>query len=738
MPFVPQQEISDCAAACLAMVFAFRRVSADFDRLRTLLAPTRGAVSARRIAEVVRAHGLTAKGVRAPLKGLGELPPGSVLFWNRTHFVVLRRLTRRYLVVMDPAVGPRHVPLDTAARLYSGIAIKVEPGEGATAAAADFAAPAKRRPWRHIRLFLNGGRLASAILAISAVLVAATLALPLVTDWLVSSVLPRQEFGDAYVLGIGCLVMVATVLALQVARGLGVVRMEARMDEHATLTLLDRVLAQPYHYFTRRSIGDINMRVRSTEYLRQLMSATTFTSIFDGALVVIDLVIAFWFDPVAGAVLLALAFVAAAVLLTGFAYQKRRAGELIESQARSQAELTEILSGVKTIKSGGLETHVRERWRTSLRQEIDSRVRQRTVNALTTSAAGALAFGGPLVMLYVCTLRYLDGALELGRMLAVVSLSSMVFALLGSFITSFLGLAWVDRALRRVDDVMRAVPEQAEPRPEFAGGIESVGLRGVTFRYDSGERPVLAGVELRIDAGETVGIAGPSGSGKSTLAMVLGLLHAPDEGQVVINGADAAQWDLTSLRRCLGIVTQEATLFAGTIRENILIGSTGVGEEEMREAARTAEIDEEIMSLPLKYDTVLPFNGATLSGGQRQRIAIARAVVRRPGLVILDEATNAVDHACERRIIENLRAWGGAQIFITHRREMLTLADRVLTVRSGGVVETGADAEHLVASGRVADGHRVVDPVPDRSGEVAVFPGVSAVPDDGRHQRGDV
>jgi ABC-type bacteriocin/lantibiotic exporter with double-glycine peptidase domain len=219
----------------------------------------------------------------------------------------------------------------------------------------------------------------------------------------------------------------------------------------------------------------------------------------------------------------------------------------------------------------------------------------------------------------------------------------------------------------------------------------------VSFRYDAESPLVLEDVSMQVEPGELVAVVGASGSGKSTLARLLCALHRPLTGRVVFDGVDAAHWDPPALRGQLGMVTQDARLFAATVRDNIALLDRDVPLERVQAAAQRACMNDEIAALPLGYDTMLPDGGASLSGGQRQRLALARALLHEPAVVVLDEATSALDGVTERRVQHELAALRCTRVVIAHRLSTIVDADRIVVLDRGRVQAVGRHQELLAS-----------------------------------------
>jgi ABC-type bacteriocin/lantibiotic exporter with double-glycine peptidase domain len=292
--------------------------------------------------------------------------------------------------------------------------------------------------------------------------------------------------------------------------------------------------------------------------------------------------------------------------------------------------------------------------------------------------------------------------MSLGTMLAVTALSQAFLGPLSSLVASASQLQLLSSYFDRIEDVLAAAPEQV-PRPRPSQTLSGrITLDSVSFRYHASAPDVVDRVSVDIAPGSFVAIVGASGSGKSTLANVLLGLYQPTSGRVKYDGVDLAELDLPSVRRQMGIVTQRGYLFGTTIRDNIALADPALPLAAVIDAAQRACIHEEIVAMPMGYDTLLVDGGASLSGGQRQRVALARALVHDPQILLLDEATSALDTITEHRVQVELARLGSTRIVVAHRLSTIQHADLILVLENGRIVESGRHGELVAAGGHYA------------------------------------
>jgi ABC-type bacteriocin/lantibiotic exporter with double-glycine peptidase domain len=362
-----------------------------------------------------------------------------------------------------------------------------------------------------------------------------------------------------------------------------------------------------------------------------------------------------------------------------------------------------MLMGMETLKSFGIERGAVKRWTGLFVDSLIVSLKQSRLTIRIEAMLGSLGTLSPLLLLGYGGYLVLQRELSLGTMLALNALATGFLMPLSSLVSTGLQLQETGSYMERINEVMGAPPEQDldKVRPASPLGAR-ISLCEVSFRYDSTSPLVVRDFSLDIKPGEFVAIVGPSGAGKSTVAKLLLGLYRPSEGRILYDGIDLRELEASSVRRQLGVVPQTPFVFADSIRNNIALAGSDITLDEIVAAAKLAQIHDEIESFPLGYETALTDGGGSVSAGQRQRIALARALVHRPPVLLLDEAMSALDSVTEERIMTSIRALPSTKIAVAHRISTIVKADRILVMVGGRIVEDGKHDELVARGGEYA------------------------------------
>jgi ABC-type bacteriocin/lantibiotic exporter with double-glycine peptidase domain len=670
--------VADCGAACLAMVLAYYGRQVPLDELRQMTSTNRDGVDALAMAEAAQRYGLTARGVAADLEDLEHLPPATILHWEFTHFVVFERLRRNGVQVMDPALGRRRLSMAVFRRSYTGVAIAFEPGDDFQASKLN-----TRGTWRYLRPLLGQSGRLTRVLVGSVLLRLLALALPLLTGLIVDQIVPRNDRHLLLVTGAAMGAVIAYFFLATLLRSHLLLQLRTRLDVRLTTAFVEHLVDLPYAFFLGRSAGDLMMRLQSNTVVREFLTTGTISALIDGSLASLYLVLLFVLSPPLAALVLGLALAQVTVLLLARRRNQHLMSETLQVEARSQSYTFELLAGIETLKAAGAERRAAEHW-----------------ERLFIDQVNVAQLGAPLAILVYGGFQVLNGGISLGTMLAFAALAAGFLEPLATLIETGLKLQLVRSYMERINDVLDAPREQEGQRVVPAHRLSGqVRAESVSFSYGPLAPMVVRDVSLDVQPGQQLGIVGRSGSGKSTLAHLLLGIYPPSSGRILFDGIDLAELELTSLRRQIGIVTQRPYLFGATVRQNIALSNPAMPQEMVVEAAKLACIHDEIVAMPMGYETPLVDGGASLSGGQQQRIALARALAHRPTILLLDEATSDLDSLTERMVHHNLSRLGCTRIVIAHRLSTIVDADLILVMAEGRIVQRGSHQELMALPG---------------------------------------
>ncbi len=534
---------------------------------------------------------------------------------------------------------------------------------------------------------------------------------PLFFQVVIDKVLVHRSMStlDVLVIGLAAISIFETILAI--LRTYLFAHTTNRIDVELGARLFRHLVALPIAYFQARRVGDTVARVRELENIRNFLTGSALTLVIDLFFTFVFLAVMYFYSP-----LLTWIVIAAFPFYIGISAGltplfRRRLDEKFRRGAENQAFLVESVSGIETLKAMAVEPQMQRRWEEQLAGYVAASFR---VLSLGNTASQSVQLVSKLVtagILYFGAKQVIGGDLSVGEFVAFNILAQRVSAPVLRLAQIWQDFHQARLSVARLGDILNtpAEPSYSPTRsalPKIAGEII---FEHVNFRYRIDGPEILHDVCLTVPAGKIVGIVGPSGSGKSTFAKLIQRLYVPENGRVLVDGADLAMIDTAWLRRQIGVVLQENVLFNRSVRDNIALADPSMTIEQVIAAAQLAGAHEFILELPEGYDAIVGERGSSLSGGQRQRIAIARALVTNPRILIFDEATSALDYESERIIQNNMRqiAQGRTVFIIAHRLSTVRLADRIVTIERGRLVEDGTHDELVRTGGRYATLYRL-------------------------------
>ncbi len=699
VPDIRQSEAAECGLACLAMVAGYHGQRSDLGSLRRRHPVSLKGMTLVGVIEVAERMGLAGRPLRLEPESLPRLRLPAILHWDMSHFVVLKRVGRNgRVVVQDPARGERRLEAAEVSRHFTGVALEVTPAAG-------FERGGTVVKQRLAGLIGSTRGLASPLvqtLVLSAILQAYVLAGPFYMQLAVDEAVVKDDRSLLTVLALGFgLAMLFNAMA-GLLRSRILVYLQSRIAFDLGSLLFRHLLRLPLVFFERRHVGDLVSRFGSVEPIRNLLAEGLIGAMVDGAMALLTAGMVFLYSVELGFVVLG-AVAAFALLRIGFyGVFRQRALDLVHARALENTTFIETARAIQSIKIFNRESGRRALWSN---RYADMTVASARVERLKGGfrAINDLVFGAEnLAVIYLGALAVLDGRLTIGMLFAFVAYKQQFVDKSVRLIEKAIEFRMLDLHLERLADITQAEPEPGQERTSYrappTGRIE---VRGLAFRYGPNEAPVFEQASFAIEPGDYLAITGPSGGGKTTLMKVmLGLLE-PTEGEIRVDGLPLGTFGARAFRDHVGVVMQDDQLLSGSISDNICFFDEGFDHEHMQECARLACVHDDIMRMPMTYDSLIGDMGSSLSGGQRQRILLARALYRRPKLLFMDEGTSHLDTEIEAKVNAAIRRLGLTRIIIAHRPETIASAARRLAVVDGRVREvaaSGADPQRTAVA----------------------------------------
>ncbi|MGT0192676.1 MULTISPECIES: peptidase domain-containing ABC transporter [Burkholderia] len=695
LPVMLQTQAAECGLACVGMIASYHGRDLDLVSLRRRFSPSLKGATLNDVMLMAYRLGLASRALRLELDELGKLRRPCILHWDMNHFVVLKSVSRSGITIHDPARGVRDVPLAEVSDHFTGVALELMPSPS-------FARARERESISMATLIggVTGIRAAFAqVLLLSVALEVFGIVTPFYMQWVMDQVLVSADADLLTLLGIGFLLVVLFQNAVAALRSWVVTWFSSLLGVQWTANVCSHLFRLPMTYFEQRHIGDVVSRFGAIGTIQGTLTTQFVGALLDGAMAIVTLAMLFVYSPTLTWLVLGLFAAYGAIRWLAYRPFRQANEEHIVYAARAESNLLESIRGVQAIKLANKQEARVATYANAVVETTNKNVVIQRLSIGFSTLQGVISGAGRVALVWLAAKQVIDGQFSAGMLVAFVSFADQFMARGAGLIGTVIDFRMLRLHGERLADIVltdaEADMEAKAARAPAAGGhaaAPAIDVRDVRFRYTETEPWVLDGCSFSIAPGESVALVGPSGQGKTTMAKVLLGLLTPEHGSVRVDGVDIRKLGLHQHRELIGCVMQDDILFAGSIADNIGFFDPQPDQARIEEAARLAQIHDDIAAMPMGYQSLVGDMGSSLSGGQCQRVLLARAFYRKPAILVLDEATSHLDVERERLINDAVRAMNITRIIIAHRPETIRSADRVVELARGSAREMGVDA----------------------------------------------
>lgn len=678
---------TECGLCCAAMISRYYGRHVTLEELRDFQQPGRDGISGKQLWDILNWLGFDCKIYRCKLEHLPAIPLPAIAFWQGSHYVVIEKRKGDRVYIVDPGAGRVIVTLEEFEQLFSGVIFCPKPSERF-----EQRAPGRSVWWDYTFLLAKNKLLIASALVLSLLAYIISTVVPMMVQTIIDDPSSGIDLliliGGAALLGYAVTYTVSTLFSVVV---------KSRIYKSFYSLAMKKLGSSDFRYFLLRPLGVISYNLDCIDTVNDSYSAIMVNSLISaGAVVILSVFFAFssfWLFLVL-ALLLLLSFL-------GLRLSNNRVIRLNQSEISSKSALKgkqyEFISSICELKAYGKEDRFYSEWEQSFYDSVKRNLQRNRSEAFYSSLNAVLTLILPLAILLAGFYMVSVDLITMGTAISLYSLSTIISSFALSLFSSLNTFRTMENLTDRVEDIIIHPEEKSGPKK--LEEISKIQLDHVSFRYDKHAPLVLKDVSMTIEAGKKIAIVGGSGSGKSSVAKLLIKMYEPTEGKILFDGTDSEELDNKSLRHILGYVGQDGTLLGRSVMSNLVMLAEDYTQEEVEEVCKRVKIYDDIMSLPMKAETIVMEKGSVFSGGQKQRIILARALMAKPKILLLDEATSALDSVTEHQVYDELKKLGLTMVVIAHRLSTIADADRIYVLKDGCIVEEGTHDELVQRGG---------------------------------------
>lgn len=687
VPVILQTESSECGLTCLAMIAGYYGYDSDLFTLRQKYPVSQKGVTLTALVRIANQLDLISRPLKLELDELNKLRFPCILHWDMNHFVVLKSVSRTKVTIIDPASGERQLSLSEVSLHFTGIALELWPDSNFE----------EKKDKTSINIFNLFGEIRGLwkslgqILILALVLEVFALISPFFMQWVIDHAIVSADLNllTTLAIGFGLLMVLSSLISL--LQSWVVMHMSTTLNVQWKANIFHHLINLPTSFFQKRHLGDIISRFGSIDAIQRTLTTSFITAILDGLMTILTLVLMFVYSPKLAMIAVISMGLYAIIRWIWYAPLRKATENQIVHAAKQNTHFMETMRGIKTIKQFGKQDIRQATWLSLFVEQINAGLTTQKLN-LMFEFINTLLFGlQNIIIIWVGANLVISGEFTVGILMAFLAYKNQFGSRVSSLIDKFVEVKMLTLHGERLADIVLSDSEKSDSillDYESNEGVitTEVKVRSLKFRYSDDEPWIINGLNFHIPEAQSLAIIGPTGCGKTTLMnLLLGNLK-PVHGDIKICGQSIKTIAQNKLRDQVAYVAQDDVLFAGSILENISFFDQNVQQKWVEECSQMAAIHDEIIAMPMGYQTLVGDMGNVLSGGQKQRILLARALYKKPKILFLDEATSHLDIIKEKEINDMIKSLNITRIIIAHRPETITSVDRVITMKNGNIV----------------------------------------------------
>lgn len=687
LPVTLQDQMAECGLACLSMCFTYHGLNVDLSSLRGKYPVSNLGLSLYDIIEIAEHEGFVADAYEMGIDDFSELKLPAILHWDLNHFVVLKKTNGKSFTIHDPAIGELTYSREEFSKHFSGFSLEIIPVIGKEFNKVKTAWEEKQKDKnlslsQFIKRTSGFYKTFGFILFMTMVAQLFSMSIPSITQVIIDDFIVSQTTEYMWIFIAGGLSIILFRYFADIIKSWSVIFVGYRWHSNFSSYFFIKLLKLPMTYFETRSVSDVFSRFSALEELKDALTDRIVQGVIDGLMSIITIAAMFIYSPKMAMVSIAFIFVYFIFRIYISSKEMQSNKKYIVEKVKETNSFYETISNMQSVKIYGKESQRYQQWKKYYLSSANESITLAKSKMWYSSTESLLDGLENITLLGLAALTVINGDLTLGMMFAFFAYQTIFSKQSKSMLNNIIELKLLGVHMDRLNDIdSHSVEEnilgQPGLKPTICGKIE---VKNLSFKYPGTDTPLFENLSLTIEAGENIVLTGPSGCGKTTLMKIIMGLIQPEAGEIIIDGVNIKSMGLQHYRKSISAVSQKESLISASVLDNITFFSKPVNMEQVIASSEKAEIHDDIMLLPMQYQTLTGDVGSTFSGGQEQRILLARALYKNPKILFMDEATSFLDQKNEKEIVKTLKKLNITRVSIAHRQETINMASRIIKV----------------------------------------------------------